>query len=132
MNEFPHHVGLDYTSAQKELRRRLGLDQSYTSSMIDFSSDHAKKILRKATIGNAFAKEAEMRDKLFQYAVVFHPKVTKADTDEARRVRSQLLIEPTTILARDEAEVRAKAYRAIDPQYDEKLDQIEVLVVPFA
>jgi len=73
-----------------------------------------------------------MRDRLFEYAAIYHPKVTKADQDEARRVRSKILIEPTHILARDEAEVRAKAFRQLDAEYDDKLDQVEVLVVPFA
>jgi hypothetical protein len=73
-----------------------------------------------------------MRDKLFEYAVIYHEKPTKHQTDNNVRVRSRLLVEPTAILARDEAEVKAKAYRQIDAEYDEKLDQIEVLVVPFA
>jgi hypothetical protein len=106
----------------------------FTSAMIDFSEEHRRKIFRGVTIGNPYnsPKEESMRDKLFEYAVIYHPKVTKADTDEARRVRSRLLVEPTPILARDEAEVRAKAFRQLDEEYDEKLDQIEVLVVPFA
>jgi hypothetical protein len=73
-----------------------------------------------------------MRDKLFEYAVLFHPPVTQDDKDWARRIRSKALILPTAILAKDEAEVRAKAFREIDAEYDDKLDQVEVLVVPFA
>lgn len=71
------------------------------------------------------------KDTLFEYAIVFHGKPTKDEADRNVRVRSRLLAGPKPILARDEAEVRLLAGREIPEEYLDRIDQVEVLVVPF-
>lgn len=72
------------------------------------------------------------KDTLFEYAIVFHGKPTKEEADRNARIRSKLLAGPKAILARDEEEVRVLAAREIPEEYMDRLDQVEVLVVPFA
>lgn len=65
--------------------------------------------------------------KLFQYAVIYHPKKTKDDDEKP----SELIVEPKTILAKDESQALMLAARAIPEAFVAKLDQVEVAVRPF-
>jgi hypothetical protein len=60
--------------------------------------------------------------KLFQYAVVHRPKEGDAE----------VLVYPQTILAKDEATVRIHAARDIDEDFEGLLNDVEILVRPFA
>lgn len=66
---------------------------------------------------------------LFYYSVVYFPK-QKRDAEE--KSEPKILIEPTLVVAEDEAQVRFKATRKIPAEYENKIDQIEIYVRPFA
>lgn len=65
--------------------------------------------------------------KLFQYAVLLHP--TEAEKRDGKETR--VLVPITAFLARDQQTATLKAFKAIDPQYAEMYDRIEVAVRPF-
>jgi len=68
------------------------------------------------------------RGKLFEYAVLYHPRKKEKDADEKRSV---LITSPTTLLASDEKEVAILAARNIPEQYIDKLEDVEIVVRPF-
>jgi len=57
---------------------------------------------------------------LWEYAVVLHTK----DGDE-------IAVEPTQVLARDEAHAKLLATRAIPEKYDDKLEELEIITKLF-
>lgn len=69
--------------------------------------------------------------KLFEYAILYHPKQTKKDDDEARESKSTLLVDVKRVLAADEKEVVLLAAREIPEAYLDKLSHVEVAVRPF-
>jgi len=67
--------------------------------------------------------------RLYEYAVILNEKRDKEGeiTDPAR-----IVVDPTTILATDEAQAQLLAGRAIPDEYvDGKLDRLVVVVRPF-
>ena len=68
------------------------------------------------------------KQKLFQYAVLWHP-TDKQIKDES--AKSKLLVEPKTILANDQNSVNMTAAMEIPAEYKDQLDQIEIAVRPF-
>jgi hypothetical protein len=74
---------------------------------------------------------ANERAKLFQYAVLFHPKPTKDQLETGERPKSVVVTELQTILAGGPEEVGMLAARSIDGQYVDKLEDVEILVRPF-
>ena len=73
-----------------------------------------------------------MAQKLFEYAVLFHPKRSKKqEEEEAQGPKSTLLVDVTRILAKDEKVVGMLAVKQIPDSYSEKLDQVEIIVRPF-
>jgi hypothetical protein len=73
----------------------------------------------------------ESRDKLYQYAVIYHPKATKDQADIGERPKSELVTDITTILAGSEQEVGVLAARTIDDKYLARLADVEILIRPF-
>lgn len=73
-----------------------------------------------------------MPSKLFEYAVIYHPKVTKDANGNETQGPDKLLVEPKYVLAGTDKEVAIKAARAIDETYLDKLDQVEIIVRPFS
>lgn len=71
-----------------------------------------------------------MASKLFEYAVLYHPKPEKVD-DEKVEKPSVIIVKPDWILARSDKEVAIKAARDIPTEYMDRLDLIEILVRPF-
>ncbi len=69
--------------------------------------------------------------KLFEFAVVHHGRVTKAQEEQGQRPESKLLVEPTRILARDEREALLTAAREIPVEFISRLDEVDVLIRPF-
>jgi hypothetical protein len=71
------------------------------------------------------------KGKLFEYAVLYHPKPTKEQNDRGETPKSVVLIEPRTVLAMDESQAAMLAARAIPETHVEKLDDVEICVRPF-
>lgn len=74
---------------------------------------------------------AGARGKLFEYAVLYHPKPTKEQNERGETPKSVLVTAPTTILATSDQEVSIKAAQSIGADYVEKLDDVEIVVRPF-
>ena len=72
------------------------------------------------------------RGKLFEYAILYHPKEKKAaDGTPLEDKKSILVVEPARVIAVDEKEVAIKAAKAIPNEYDDKLAEVEIIVRPF-
>ena len=69
-----------------------------------------------------------MRKQLFQYAIIFNPETTG---NEVVKEESKIITEPTTVLAKDGAEVNLIAAMSIPKEYADKLDKIQIVVRPF-
>ncbi len=73
-----------------------------------------------------------MKKRLFQYAVLWHPKEkTNNNTTTIPEETSKIITELTTVLAQDEKSVGILAAKKIPDEYNDSLDQIEILVRPF-
>lgn len=71
------------------------------------------------------------KGKLFEYAVLYHPKTKKDPQGNEITKKSQLLGEVTRVLAENEQEVSILAARSIPEDHLTHLDEIEVVVRPF-
>lgn len=71
------------------------------------------------------------RGKLFEYAVLYHPKEKKDSNGNVEDQASKLLVEPTRVVATDEKSVAIMASKKIPNEYDSKLDLVEIIVRPF-
>lgn len=67
--------------------------------------------------------------KLFQYAVIYHPKEVAEENKQSEK--HLVIVEPKTVLAKDQNAALMLAARAIPEGYVDKLDQCEVCVRPF-
>lgn len=66
--------------------------------------------------------------KLFQYAAIYIPDTdNEAEKDE----KPAIVIEPTTVLAKDEKTAAMLAAREIPSEYVDKIDRVEVAVRSF-
>lgn len=73
------------------------------------------------------------KGRLFEYAVLWHPKEKKdAAGNPMETKKSQIVKPPTMEIAAKEEEVAMIAARAIPEEYMDKLDEIEIIVRPFA
>jgi len=71
------------------------------------------------------------KGKLFEYAVLYHPKPTKEQNDRGETPKSELLIEPKIVLSLDQNQAAMLAARAIPETHVDKLDDLEICVRPF-
>lgn len=71
------------------------------------------------------------KSRLFEYAIVHHPRQTKAEKDEGTYPASVLLKSVTQVLATDEKEVGILAAREIPQEYLAKLETVEIAIRPF-
>ena len=71
------------------------------------------------------------KGKLFEYAVLYHPKPTKEQNDRGETPKSEVLIDPKSCLAISAEQVSVLAARAIPAEYVDKLDDVEIVVRPF-
>lgn len=62
---------------------------------------------------------------VFQYVVFYLPHEDETD-DKAR-----IIVDPATILAKDERQAMMLAARAVPEYFIDKLDQVEIAVRPF-
>lgn len=72
-----------------------------------------------------------MASRLFEYAVLHHPKVVKDAQGNETQGADAILTPPTFVLAKDDKEVAMRAARAIPESHLDKLDQVEIVVRPF-
>ena len=72
-----------------------------------------------------------IRQRIFEYAVLYHPEEKRDKDGNVMRERSELLVDVTRVLASDEKEVATRAARALDEAYLDKLDLVEIVVRPF-
>lgn len=70
--------------------------------------------------------------KLFEYCVLFQPKETQDAQGNDTTAKSVVLKPITSILASSDREVSIIAGRGIPDEYLDKLDQVEVVIRPFA
>jgi len=69
--------------------------------------------------------------RLFEYAVLFHPRATKDQVERGDLPESQLIVDITQVLARSDKEALMVATRAIPEEYADKLDRVEIALRPF-
>ena len=72
-----------------------------------------------------------MTMKLFEYAVLYHPAVTKEDKDAGVEPKSELIVPVQTVLARSDKEALMHATREIPGEFEDKLDRVEIALRPF-
>lgn len=70
------------------------------------------------------------KPRLFEYAVLYHPKLTKDEREMDQRPKSELLIAITPVLALDEKEVGMIASRAIPASHADRLEDVEIMIRP--
>lgn len=69
---------------------------------------------------------------IFEFAVVYHPEKGEKKSDDGKsQRRSEIIVKPTTVLAKDQAAATLLAAREIPAEYVDKLDRVEVAVRPF-
>ncbi len=64
---------------------------------------------------------------IFQYAVILHPTPEEAKNGK----RAKLVVEVTSILAKDESGAIMQAARSIPEEFMDRQDRLEVAVRPF-
>ena len=69
-----------------------------------------------------------MKLALFEYAVLLHPET---DKDGKPVGKSQILKEPTRLLAKDAQQVGMLAAREVPTEHLEHLERVEIVVRPF-
>lgn len=76
-------------------------------------------------------KETKMAKQLFEYAVVYNPPrvVNNQGTDVTPS--SVVVLEPKTVLASNDAEVRLLIGRALPEEYLDKVDDLIIRIKPF-
>jgi len=62
---------------------------------------------------------------LFQYAILWHP------TKEQKDKKSEVIVEPTTILAKNPSVAQMMAVKAIPDKYTDQLEQVDIAIRPF-
>jgi hypothetical protein len=68
-----------------------------------------------------------MKQKLFTYAILWHP--TKEEAEKGKK--SEILVQPATILADSDKSAAIMVSRKIDEKYLTQLDQVEIIIKPF-
>lgn len=72
------------------------------------------------------------KGKLYEYAVIFHPKTKKdAAGNELETKRSIIVTDVTRVLATSDKEVGMLAAKSIGEEYNDKLDDVEIVIRPF-
>ncbi len=71
------------------------------------------------------------KGKLYEYAVIHHPKAKKDVAGNEEPVKSKIVTDVTRVLATSDQEVSILAARTIPEEYLDKIEQIEIVVRPF-
>lgn len=72
------------------------------------------------------------KGKLFEYAVIYHPKEKKDAAGNPLETKKSIVVSDVTrVLAVSDKEVAMLAAKAIPAEYDDKLEDVEIVVRPF-
>lgn len=72
------------------------------------------------------------KGKLFEYAVIYHPKEKKDAAGNPLEQKKSIIVQDITrVLAGSDKEVAMLAAKAIPNEYDDKLDDVEIVIRPF-
>jgi hypothetical protein len=71
------------------------------------------------------------KGKLFEYAVLYHPRATKEQRDAGETPKTVLVNDIKTTLAESDKEVGILAARALPEEYLTKLEDVEIVIRPF-
>lgn len=71
------------------------------------------------------------RSKLFEYAILYHPQESRDAGGNDVTPPTVLVQAPKQVLAKSEKEVGMRGAREIPSDYDDKLEQVEIVVRPF-
>jgi hypothetical protein len=72
------------------------------------------------------------KGKLFEYAVIYHPKEKKDAAGNALETKRSIVVtDVTRVLATSDKEVGMLAAKAIPDEYNDKLDDVEIVIRPF-
>ena len=71
------------------------------------------------------------KSKLYEYAVLYHPKPKKDQAGNEEETTSAILTDITRVLAATPDEVSILAARSIPEEYLDKLPQVDIVVRPF-
>lgn len=71
-----------------------------------------------------------MASKLFEYAILYHPKVVRDTQGNETQGPDVLVKDITSVLAGSDKEVAMRAAREIPEEYLGRLDQVEIAVRP--
>jgi len=72
------------------------------------------------------------KGKLFEYAVIYHPREKKDAAGNPLEQKKSILVQDITkVLAGSDKEVAMLAAKAIPNEYDDKLDDVEIVIRPF-
>lgn len=72
------------------------------------------------------------KGKLFEYAVLYHPKEKKDAAGNPLESKKSIVVkEPTTVVAVSEQEVGILAAKSIPSEYEDKLEDVEIVIRPF-
>lgn len=69
--------------------------------------------------------------KLFEYAIIHHPKVVKDAQGNETQGQDTLVQPPCHVMANSDKEVAMRAAREIPELYLNKLEEVEICVRPF-
>ena len=69
--------------------------------------------------------------KLYEYAVLYHPKPKKDAEGNEVREKSSLIVAVETVMADSDQEATIVAARKIPESYLDKLEQVEIVIRPF-
>lgn len=73
-----------------------------------------------------------MKKRLFQYAVLHHVTTSEEkDSKGCSTVNTEVLVEPKTLLAKNEKEVGMRVARELPDNVMDDLDNVEIIVRPF-
>lgn len=71
------------------------------------------------------------KGKLFEYAVLYHPKEKKDAAGNVEPQKSVVVSDIKHVLAGSDKEVGMLAAKAIPSEYDDKLEDVEIVIRPF-
>jgi hypothetical protein len=71
------------------------------------------------------------KGKIFEYAILYHPKKTKEQNELGIEPKSEVVQDIQHTLATSDKEVGVVAARAIPEKYLDKIEDIEIVMRPF-
>lgn len=72
-----------------------------------------------------------MKKRPFEYIVLHHPKATDEQRKTNTEPDSTIIVDKTMVMAGDDRQAGLRAARSIPQEFEEKLDEVEIIVRPF-